>query len=73
MGPIDGFWLLFLKDAARPLLADVQPLAEATRAEALSGVTRENRDSLLQTLELMKTNLMAANRAPIPEKEAHYG
>jgi hypothetical protein len=36
-------------------------------------VTRENRDSLLQTLELMKTNLMAANRAPIPEKEAHYG
>ena len=66
-------WLLFLKDAARPLLADVQPLAEATRAEALCGVTRENRDSLLQTLELMKTNLMAANRAPIPEKEAHYG
>ena len=57
----------------RPRRLEPQPLAEATRAEALSGVTRENRDSLLQTLELMKTNLMAANRAPIPEKEAHYG
>ena len=61
-------WLLFLKDAARPLLADVQPIAEATRAEALSGVTRENRDSLLQTLELMKTNLMAANTSPDPRE-----
>ena len=66
-------WLLYLRDAARPLLADIQPLAEATRAEALSGVSRESRDSLLETLELMKTNLMAANRAPTPEKEAHYG
>ena len=66
-------WLLFLKDAARPMLADMQPIAEATRAEALRGVSRENRDSLIETLELMKTNLMAANRAPTPEKEAHYG
>src|SRR5271163_3789000 len=61
-------WLLFLRDAARPLLTDMEPLAEATRAEALSGVSRESRDSLLETLELMKANLMAANRAPTPEK-----
>jgi MarR family transcriptional regulator for hemolysin len=66
-------WLLFLCDPARPLLKDMQPLAEATRAEALSGVSRESRDSLIETLELMKANLMAANRAPTPEKEAHYG
>src|ERR1700691_3507339 len=33
-------WLLYLRDAARPLLTDMQPLAEATRAEALSGVSR---------------------------------
>ena len=66
-------WLLFLKDAARPLLADMQPIAEATRAEALEGVSQENRDRLFDTLNLMKTNLMAANRAPVPEKEAHYG
>ena len=64
---------MFLKDAARPLLADMQPIVEATRAEVLEGVTLENRDRLFETLNLMKTNLMAANRAPIPEKEAHYG
>ena len=51
----------------------MQPLAEATRAEALSGVSPENRDRLIETLELMKTNLTAANRPPIPEKEAYYG
>jgi DNA-binding MarR family transcriptional regulator len=66
-------WLLFLKDAARPLVADMQPIAAATRAEALKGVSDENRERLFETLELMKSNLMAANRAPIPEKEAHYG
>jgi MarR family transcriptional regulator for hemolysin len=66
-------WLLFLKDAARPLLADMQPIVETTRAEVLEGVTLENRDRLFETLNLMKTNLMAANRAPSPEKEAYYG
>ena len=66
-------WLLFLKDAARPLLADLQPIAEATRAEALSGLSPENCDSLIASLELVKTNLVAANRAPIPEKKAGNG
>jgi DNA-binding MarR family transcriptional regulator len=66
-------WLLYLKDAARPILAEMQPVAEATRAEALGGVSPENRDSLIQTLNLMKTNLLAATRAPLVEKEAHYG
>jgi DNA-binding MarR family transcriptional regulator len=61
-------WSLFLKDAARPLLADLQPIAQATRAEALSGLSAENCDSLITSLELMKTNLLAAKRAPIPEK-----
>src|SRR5271154_5800426 len=37
-------WLLYLKDAARPLLASMQPLAEATRSEALNGVSHDNRD-----------------------------
>ena len=66
-------WLLYLKEAARPLLADMQPVAEATRAEALSGVSPENRDALIGTLNLMKTNLLAATRAPLTEKEAYYG
>lgn len=66
-------WQLFLKEAARPLLLAMQPLGEATCAEALDGVSREDRDRLLQTLAIMNANLMAANCAPAAEKEAHYG
>src|SRR5215467_10405364 len=61
-------WLLFLKDAARPLLEDMQRIGEATRAEALSGVPEADRERLFQTLTQMKTNLMAATRAPAAEK-----
>jgi MarR family transcriptional regulator for hemolysin len=66
-------WLLFLKEAAHPLLAAMQPIGEATRAEAFSGVLDADRDQLLQTLTRMKTNLMAATRTPVAEKEAYYG
>jgi MarR family transcriptional regulator for hemolysin len=66
-------WLLFLKDAARPLLVAMQPIGEATRADALEGVSELDRDRLMQTLTQMKTNLMAAGRAPVAEKEAYYG
>ena len=66
-------WLLYLKEAARPLLRAAQPLGEATRAEALSGLSDEDRDRLLQALATMKTNLTAACRAPAAEKEAYYG
>lgn len=66
-------WRLYLKEAARPLLLAMQPLGEATRAEALSGVSKEDRDRLTRILILMKTNLMAASRAPVVEKDAHYG
>jgi len=66
-------WLLYLTPAALPLLDEIQPLAEATRAEALLGVSDEDRDRLGRTLERMKTNLTAANRAATVLKEAHYG
>jgi MarR family transcriptional regulator, transcriptional regulator for hemolysin len=66
-------WLLFLKEAAHPLLAAMQPIGEATRAEAFSGVLDADRDQLLQTLTRMKTNLMAACRASATETEAYYG
>jgi DNA-binding MarR family transcriptional regulator len=66
-------WLLFLREAARPLLADLQPLAEATRAEALMGVCEADRDRLVHTLNCMKTNLTAANRHANVLKEAQYG
>jgi MarR family transcriptional regulator, transcriptional regulator for hemolysin len=66
-------WLLFLKDAARPLLTTMQQIGEATRAEALVGVSEGDRDRLLHTLTQMKSNLNMACRAPVDEKEAYYG
>ena len=67
-------WRLYLKDAARPLLLAMQPLGEATRAEALADVSEADRDRLIETLTLMKTNLTAACQTPTTEKtEAFYG
>jgi hypothetical protein len=54
------------------LLVAMQPLGEATRAEALNGVSDGDRDRLFQTLTLMKSNLIAACNAPA-EKEVYYG
>jgi MarR family transcriptional regulator for hemolysin len=68
-----GAWQLFLKEAGRPLLLATQPLDEATRAETFSGVLDADREQLLETLTRMKTNLMAACRAPVDETEAYYG
>jgi len=66
-------WRLYLTDAARPILAAIQPLGEATRIEALKGVGDEDRAQLIATLTLMKSNLAAACQRPVDEKEAHYG
>lgn len=66
-------WRLFLKAEARPLLEAVAPLGEATRAEALDGVDGEERGRLMETLTLMKSNLLAACQAPLVEKEAGHG
>jgi len=51
----------------------MQPIAEATRAEALHGVSPEDRDCLILTLNLIKSNLQAATHAPLAEKETTYG
>src|ERR1700735_2449541 len=37
-------WSLFLKDAARPLLVALSPVGEATREEALDGISEADRD-----------------------------
>jgi len=66
-------WRLFLKEEARPLLEAIAPLGETTRAEALEGVGDEVRDRLMETLTLMKSNLVAACQAPLVEKEARHG
>lgn len=68
-------WRLYLKDEARPLLLAMQPIGEATRAEALKGVSDADRDRLIEILTLMKANLAVACQAPIAEKTeaAYYG
>lgn len=66
-------WLLFLTDAARPLIDAMQPIGEAARAEALNGISEPDRDQLFRTLSEMKRNLNAATRAPFVEKEISYG
>jgi DNA-binding MarR family transcriptional regulator len=65
-------WLLYLQAAARPLIADMQPMAEVTRSEALRGVCAEDRVRLFEILDLMKSNLLTASRAPAAEKEVRY-
>jgi DNA-binding MarR family transcriptional regulator len=68
-------WQLYLLDEARPLIAEMQKIGDATRAEALAGVSAADRDRLLQTLKTMKGNLAEActqapeaNPGPAPEQ-----
>jgi MarR family transcriptional regulator, transcriptional regulator for hemolysin len=65
-------WLLHLKDAARPLLSAMERIGEATRGEALVGVSSPERDQLSEILSQMKANLIAAGRSQIEEKEQVY-
>jgi MarR family transcriptional regulator for hemolysin len=66
-------WSLFLLDAARPLLVALQPVGEATREEALDGISEADRDRLVETLARMKTNLAAACCMAAGEREAIHG
>ncbi len=50
-------WALFLTAAAVPLLKEMETLGEATRAEALHGVTPQDLVKLEETLNRMKANL----------------
>ncbi len=65
--------LIHIREAARPLLEDMRSLGALTRAEALQGVSREEQERLLQTLQTMKDNLAAACRAPIVDEEPEHG
>jgi DNA-binding MarR family transcriptional regulator len=53
-------WQLYLLDAARPLIAEMQVIGDATRAEALAGVSTADRERLLRILKTMKGNLAEA-------------
>jgi len=62
-------WQLYLRDAARPLITEMQKIGNLTRAEALAGVSAADRDRLLQILTVMKGNLAEACAQPIEEEE----
>jgi MarR family transcriptional regulator, transcriptional regulator for hemolysin len=58
-------WLLRLTPAARPKLSQLHKLGDLTRGEALVGISEVERVRLLETLEILKTNLTAACAAPV--------
>ncbi|CAM5762434.1 MarR family transcriptional regulator [Labrys miyagiensis] len=66
-------WLLFLTPEAHPLLGKIRGIGEVTRAEALTGITDQERVQLLNTLTIMKSNLLEACRLPVDGKEASHG
>jgi MarR family transcriptional regulator for hemolysin len=60
-------WQLYLLEAAHPLIVAMQEIGDATRAEALAGVSDDDRALLLQILKTMKGNLAeACTQAPEP-------
>jgi MarR family transcriptional regulator, transcriptional regulator for hemolysin len=66
-------WLLYLREETRPLLASIRVIGEATRAEALADIPAEDREHLVRTLTLMKTNLIDACQTPVEDKEKDHG
>lgn len=66
-------WLLYLRDEARPLLARIRSLGDATRGEALEGISDEDRNRLYEALTLMKTNLLQGCRLAVADKETNHG
>ena len=61
-------WQLFMCEAARPLVAEMRIIGEATRNEALQNLSLPERDQLLDMLTKMKLNLIEACRLPVEER-----
>jgi MarR family transcriptional regulator for hemolysin len=66
--------LLHLLEAARPKLEQLRELGDVVHSEALAGVSGDDGQRLLQTLEAMKANLTEACEAAIAgQKRASDG
>lgn len=63
-------WLLYLTPAAHPMLARMRLLGDATRQEALEGLSDEERAQLLHMLTTMKRNLLDACDRPVETADA---
>ena len=67
-------WLLHLMPAARSRLQQAGEYGDVTRGEALAGVSEDDRQHLLRTLETLKENLTQACDAPFAgQKRASHG
>jgi DNA-binding MarR family transcriptional regulator len=66
-------WLLYMREAAHPILAEMREIGDVTRGEALESVTPEQREQLFHVLSVMKTNLVQACRSPVAENETKHG
>jgi MarR family transcriptional regulator for hemolysin len=67
-------WLLHLVEAARPKLEQIRELGDVTHEEALAGVSEDDRQHLLKTLQALKENLTQASDAPrAGQKRASHG
>lgn len=65
--------LLFSREEARPLLDGIRRVADLTRSEALADVPDADREHLIRTLTLMKTNLIDACQTPVEDREKNHG
>ena len=59
-------WMLYLTPSAEPVLAEIRRLAKAVDETALAGLPEQIRETLLDTLQHLKTNLVAK---PAPASE----
>lgn len=67
-------WSLRLTPAAHVKIQQARVIGDATRAEALAGVPPAERQRLIETLQILKSNLAAACDTPaIEEKRARHG
>jgi MarR family transcriptional regulator, transcriptional regulator for hemolysin len=66
-------WLLFLKPEAHPVLARMREIGAVTRAEALDGVSEEEREGLIQILSTMKANLIEVSSGADDERRVSHG
>ena len=53
---------LYLTAKAHPLLAEMRMMGTAAREEALKGISKSDRETMLETLITMKTNLLNSDQ-----------
>ena len=66
-------WLLYLCEAAHPLLEVLRDYGSLTRGEALEHIDADDQQRLFAMLATVKSNLVQACTLPVGEEEANVG